>query len=418
MRGRKAASGAGALGTRAGPCFAIRARQAAEEPQRHFEVRDMSKTDPNDAAANAVKRDNIAKDSQQPQLVDLLRFATKESGRGSWEIGREYLRLFRSKTKLHVQEYVQYGVYRTDLYTREQQAEFVSNQLCWPITFEVCDMTWQAATEDKWLCTRILEMGGYPMPKSLAVIDTSARNWPDTHVISSPETLRDFLKSAEMPVFAKENRGIASFGAFLVTAADDEALTLSDGTAISYDSFFADHIGDVAYLLQPVAQNHPFLARYTPNLCTVRVCILVDGPQVHIPFCVLKMPTSDNVADSFWRKGNVACKVDTETGKIATIRTKDPFKTTDHEVHPESGLPLMGETLPHWQELMDLAREVAQIFPAVKYQSMDIAITPDGPLIIEVNTSGGFDLPQLATGEGFMKPEVRDFFRRHGSKLV
>ena len=45
---------------------------------------------------------------------------------------------------------------------------------------------------------------------------------------------------------------------------------------------------------------------------------------------------------------------------------------------------------------------------------MDIAITADGPVLIEINTGGGFDLPQLASGEGFLSDEVANFFRACG----
>jgi hypothetical protein len=49
---------------------------------------------------------------------------------------------------------------------------------------------------------------------------------------------------------------------------------------------------------------------------------------------------------------------------------------------------------------------------------MDIAIAEDGPLLIEINTGGGFDLPQLASGEGFLTDEVRSFFRSCGYQKI
>jgi hypothetical protein len=61
-----------------------------------------------------------------------------------------------------------------------------------------------------------------------------------------------------------------------------------------------------------------------------------------------------------------------------------------------------------------LAHRCAPIFQPVRYQSMDIGITQAGPVLIEINTGGGFDLPQLASGEGFLTDEVRDFFRACG----
>ena len=49
---------------------------------------------------------------------------------------------------------------------------------------------------------------------------------------------------------------------------------------------------------------------------------------------------------------------------------------------------------------------------------MDIAITPAGPMLIEINTGGSFTLPQFATGRGFLTDEVRAFFRECGYARV
>jgi hypothetical protein len=65
-----------------------------------------------------------------------------------------------------------------------------------------------------------------------------------------------------------------------------------------------------------------------------------------------------------------------------------------------------------------MARETAPIFQPVRYQSMDIAITDDGPVLIEINTGGGFDLPQLASGKGFLTDDVGEFFRSRGYRKL
>lgn len=103
---------------------------------------------------------------------------------------------------------------------------------------------------------------------------------------------------------------------------------------------------------------------------------------------------------------------------MLTLRSKDPLGTTDHETHPETGELLLGETLPMWDSVIEMARKCAPIFQPVRYQSMDIAITPEGPVLIEINTGGGFDLPQLASGRGFLTEDVREFFRSCGYTKV
>lgn len=368
---------------------------------------------------HGVTRDLAKYNTAKPSLVDYLRHAQRQSGRKTFDLVREYLRLQRGRGKLSLPEYVQFGVYDTSRNDADAQSRFISNMLHWPITHVCCDMTWQATTEDKWLCSHILEKSGVPTPATLAVIDKTERRYIGTQKITSADQLRAFATSrGAVPFFGKENRGICSFGAFLVEAADSAGLILKGHGRVAYDEVMEKFIGETPYLLQSLQKNHAFLQQFTPNLATVRVCILNGKQGVRIPFAILKLPSASNVADSFWRPGNLACALDVGTGKIVKARSRNPFGVAEHTHHPETGAPLVGEVLPMWDSVIELARVCAPIFHAVRYQSMDIAITPNGPVLIEINTGGGFDLPQLATGEGFLTDEVCEFFRSCGYKKV
>lgn len=369
------------------------------------------------AENHAVSRDLADWSTRKPALVDYLRHARAKSGRGSLELAREFYRLSRARGKLTLPEYVQYGVYDTARNSPEDQARFITNTLHWPITHACCDMTWQATTEDKWLCSHILRESAVRIPVTLGVIDKSGRAYPGTRRIATAAELRDFVTTPDMlPLFGKENRGICSFGAFLAEDADQQGIHLKGHGRIGYEAFMDEFVSDTPYLLQRLERNHGFFDRYTDSLATIRVCILNGADHVGIPFAVLKLPSRDNVADSFWRPGNLACGLDLESGRILTARSKDALGTTDHTAHPETGAALVGETVPMWDRVLDLARACAPIFQPVRYQSMDIAVTGEGPVLIEVNTGGGFDLPQLATGEGFLTDEVSAFFRDCGYK--
>lgn len=368
---------------------------------------------------HAVTRDRVDRDRIKATTFGYLRHAKKKSGRRPLEMAREFIRLNRGCGKLTWPEYVQYGVYDTTRYSPDDQGRFLTNTLHWPITRVCCDMTWQATTEDKWLCAHILAQSTIRMPETLAAIDKSERAYPATHKISTAEQLRDFMTSQDvLPLFAKQNRGICSFGAFLVVDADENAMLLKGQGWLSYDACMEQFVGTTPYLLQALARNHSFFDRYTDSLATVRVCVLISEDGIEIPFAILKLPSRENVADSFWRPGNLACKLDLQSGRILTVRSKDIFGTTDHTAHPDTGAPLLGEIVPMWDRVLDLAHRCAPIFQPVRYQSMDIGITQAGPVLIEINTGGGFDLPQLASGEGFLTDEVRNFFRACGYRKL
>lgn len=369
----------------------------------------------NDDGASAVRHDERARDAAPPNVMEYLRHAQKVSGRRPFELVREWMRLRRGPGKLTLREYVQYGVYDTERYGPEDQARFIAKYLHWPVAQACCDMTWQATTEDKWLCARLLANSAIKVPETLAVIDKGERAYPGTRKISTAAELRDFMTAnGSLPLFGKENRGICSLGAFLAVAADSEGMELKGHGRVTYEAFLRDFVGSTAYLLQPAARNHGFFAGICDALATVRLCILVAGDEIKIPFAVLKLPSRDNVADSFWRPGNLACKLDVASGEILNVRSKDHLGTTDHSAHPDSGAPLRGETVPMWGRVLDLAHDCAPIFHPVRYQSMDIAVTDEGPVLVEINTGGGFDLPQLASGEGFLTDEVQAFFRSCG----
>ncbi len=369
--------------------------------------------------SHAVTRDQVDRDKTEPAMIDYMRHAQEKSGRHPFDLAREFFRLNRGRGKLTWHEYVQYGVYDKTRHGPEDQSRFLTNTLHWPITHICCDMTWQATTEDKWLCSHILSRSDIRVPETLAVIDRTERSYPGTHNISTASQLRDFMTARDsLPLFGKENRGICSFGAFLAQDADENAVLLKGEGWLKYDDFLDQFVGATPYLLQRLEGNHGFFDRYTDSLATVRVCILNGKDGVKIPFAILKLPSRDNLADSFWRPGNLACNLDVQSGKILSVRSKDRLGTTDHASHPDSGESLLGETVPMWDRLLEMVQLCAPVFQPVRYQSMDIAVTPEGPVMIEVNTGGGFDLPQLASGEGFLTDDVREFFRTCGYDRV
>ncbi len=368
---------------------------------------------------HAVTRDR--RDFYDSELTgrEYLRHAVKKSGRRPLALVREYLRLLRGRGKLTLAEYVQWAVYDQERNSPEEQSRFITNRLHWPITHTCCDMTFQAVTEDKWLCSHTLAGSNIPVPRTLAVINRRPRHYPGTRKISTVDELRDFSTSPDaLPYFAKENRGICSWGAMVVLETDAKRIRLKNEGWVDYETFLDKRIRDTPYLLQSLQRNHTFFDRYIDALATVRVCILLTDDGMRVPFAVLKLPSGKHVADNFWRPGNLACNVCPETGTILTVRSKDALGTTDYTEHPETGGPLLGERVPMWDRILALAEKAAWVFEPCRYQSMDIAVGQAGPILIEANTGGGFDLPQLASGKGFLTDECIEFFRDRGySKL-
>ena len=140
---------------------------------------------------------------------------------------------------------------------------------------------------------------------------------------------------------------------------------------------------------------------------------LLKKDGLHCPIAVIKLPQGDNIADAFWRDGNLACEIDVKSGRILTVVRRNGPDMDFLKDHPD--VPdLIGLTLPHWDRLREINERAAGIFAPLRYQSTDIAITQDGPVVVELNYGGGFDLPQNASGRGMLTPDVRAFFEDCG----
>ena len=68
------------------------------------------------------------------------------------------------------------------------------------------------------------------------------------------------------------------------------------------------------------------------------------------------------------------------------------------ERHPDTGAPIAGHRLPCWAETMALATaalDAAHDRPSIGW---DVAITDDGPVLVEGNTLSNPDIAQAPTG--------------------
>lgn len=355
--------------------------------------------------------------ARDSSFQNLLVYAAKKSGRSVLQVLRDYRQLAKSETRINLVEYVRFGLYDIARHDQAERARFLSNDLHWPIVNVVNNRGWYSAAEDKALASTLLGAAGVPIPETVAVLDPSQRLYHGMgERISDANQLRAFLLARPgQQFFGKIVDGMVSFGAFRIEHADAEMIHCAGQEPMSYDDFAEQTLAKNAYVLQPVLQNHAALQPYASALATVRMVNLLTNDGLRVPMAAIKLPQGDNIADAFWRPGNLACGIDVPTGRIRTVARRG-IEVEFLEDHPDRP-GLMGMELPFWKELLEINERAARSFAPVRYQSTDIAITADGPVVVEINAGGGFDLPQYSNGRGMLTPEVRAFFESCGVKF-
>jgi hypothetical protein len=172
-----------------------------------------------------------------------------------------------------------------------------------------------------------------------------------------------------------------------------ELLTLGE-----LKSLLASQATQYPIILQPRVTNHGDLATLSGNgLSTVRVITIRNpGAAPQVALACYRMPTGKSVADNF-AAGGIAAGVNLETGVLGSAATKANAALRLRE-HPDSGAAIEGRTLPKWREVCDLALAAHRAFASMVSVGWDVAITADGPVLVEGNAVWCVDLAQISSG--------------------
>lgn len=148
------------------------------------------------------------------------------------------------------------------------------------------------------------------------------------------------------------------------------------------------------YVIEEVIKQHADVNKiYPSSINTVRVVTLLNKEdKVAIPFVYWRIGAGGRFVDNFNSEGMVA-PVDEKIGVVAD-RAIDKKKNL-YAVHPDTGAQIKGFKFPFWEDILALCRAAAHIVPEVGYVGWDVAMTPDGPLLVEANQYPGHDIYQL-----------------------
>lgn len=180
------------------------------------------------------------------------------------------------------------------------------------------------------------------------------------------------------------------------------------GDSAALYAFAMERLGQRrGWIVQPRIRPHPALqAIMSPHgLGTFRVVSVLDNDTPRILYAVLRIPVGMNRADNFVHgsSGNLIAAVDLAAGQLSRARaSKSPSWPVmiDVDLHPETGGTITGMTIPQWSELKELVIQSHSTLPDLVTLGWDIALTDDGPLVVETNPTYDIDIIQTALKQG------------------
>ncbi|MDR1564046.1 MAG: hypothetical protein LBS74_03725 [Oscillospiraceae bacterium] len=194
-------------------------------------------------------------------------------------------------------------------------------------------------------------------------------------------------------------------------------IELVDATSFASNKELLDYLNSKAMLLlEERVYNHEVLARFSTNsLNTLRIITVRLPEGVKIIFSALRFAKDDEVVDNI---NCGACPVDIESGRIFRGVTSFGNPHTCSPTHP-SGFEVVGIEIPFWSEVKAMVKKAALQLEDVYFVPWDVAVTPNGPLIIEGNVDPGHRFSEITQQTSYL--DVKGAYeyarRRRGSKL-
>jgi alpha-L-glutamate ligase-like protein len=240
------------------------------------------------------------------------------------------------------------------------------------------------------LCIRI----GVPTPKIYGII------WRH----SSLNKVEKLLLPHEDFVI-KPNRGSGGRGIMVVTGKENGTFKKHNGQPLEMLQI-RQHVSDVISGLfslgerpdQALIQQRVLLHPAFGEICyqgigDVRVIVYRRKPLM----AMLRLPTKVSGGRANLHQGGIGAGVELETGRTTMAVIRDRVA----EIHPDTGVRLIGFQVPCWDQVIEMACKVAGAV-GLGYIGVDIVLDRDqGPLLLEANARPGLAI-QIANGRGLI----------------
>ena len=161
-----------------------------------------------------------------------------------------------------------------------------------------------------------------------------------------------------------------------------------------------DSITKNRYIIEEKIIQHSSLVFNNKSVNTIRIYTVYDKSQCKA-FCIsatLRVGVGDCIVDNS-HSGGIAYEIDLETGIIDSKGWGHDY--SDVLFHPGNTTPMLGFKIPFWECVLDICIKAAQMIPNVLFIGWDVAITENGPILVEGNHTPDLDIMEFVGHYGY-----------------
>lgn len=198
------------------------------------------------------------------------------------------------------------------------------------------------------------------------------------------------LKEKSVSQFVvKDTEGSHGEGVFVVKEViyeddKDVMLKLFNGDVCSLRSILKGY----PLLFEELICQTEQMASFNPSsVNTIRfMTVAYPNGEADVIATFIKIGRKGACVDNAGAGGNVDAAIDIQTGRIYNVIQFNGWrKRNEIEKHPDTGVQLEGIVIEDWDNIKNKVLKYQQSLPFLKAAGWDIALTKEGPIVIEVN---------------------------------
>ena len=191
------------------------------------------------------------------------------------------------------------------------------------------------------------------------------------------------------PIASSCGKGVRICNVSDYAGSDELLIVLENDYCVGWNGgFIAEEVID---------QDKQMAGLHPSSVNTCRLTTIKYDNRVEVIHPFMRIGRGGKVVDN-GGAGGLLANIDPETGRIFACMDENAII---YEKHPDTGLDIIGFTIPHWNEALALAKELALVVKGNRYTGWDLALTNKGWVMVEGNPMGQFVGWQIPTQKGF-----------------
>lgn len=323
------------------------------------------------------------------RIINILRwlfYARKLSGKNILYILWDFARLKIKMGKVAKEEYTNFKLYSASEEFRNTFLPFSQAMVYWKL---INPDYYACLARDKYIAHSVLKMADIPTSELYLYYNPELATTTDS-LAYDLRGVQQILKQKQVKQCVIKLAQDSAHGDGVIVCYDIKfdgdrcLLQRYDGSVVELN----DVLKDQPLLFESlIVQNKQFASFNPSSVNTIRIMTaLHPNNEVKVVAAFLKIGRRGSDIDNAGGGGNVDCAVDIKTGRLYnTIEFNSWINTRPITHHPDSGVAIEDTMIEGWQQIITKVKEFQARMPQLKVIGWDVAITDNGPIIIELN---------------------------------